>query len=393
MRDLTQNLLQGALTQHLEQTDFELVGVLPIPSHRDKKVRQQTLQEMIEELDETESSGSVGYFIQIRPKQQLAPPLSSAEEELANKQSQESLYLPHGKLNIPFLFKNASLLMGTGDLASAKYIYKAILDSGESNGQALFCLGRCFETEDQFEEAKNHYEKSIAYLPNLDVFKRLAALYIRQDQNQKAAEIFERALLLKDLEPNLRFELHKACGNCWTRVGQAQKAELQFKQALEINPSADEIRSNLGTVYLQNNQIEDAKRNFRDALASNPKNALALAGLGTCYLAENNKKSAHDYFLQSLAIELHNPTALFHLVKCAFELKTYASATRVLQEYCGTAPVNANLLFSLAGLQFQLGRLQDSKATIKKILGFQPQHQGATELLQRIESYSNMDVR
>jgi hypothetical protein len=50
--------------------------------------------------------------------------------------------------------------------------------------------------------------------------------------------------------------------------------------------------------------------------------------------------------------------------------------------------VNANLLYSLAGLQYHLGRIADARATTSRILELQPQHAGAQELMNMIQKAS-----
>jgi len=390
-QDVT-HTLHEVIRKQLHQTDFDVVGIVPIPTHNDRMVRLRTLQEMLEDFEEFRSSDTIDYLLQIKPRRQpQAPPQNSVparSEGSSSRNAPESIYLPNGKLNIPYLLKNADLLFDSGEFTLAKNIYKTILKGGDNTSVALFRIGRCLEAEGKQEEAHAHYEESIAYHPTLESFQRLSALLLRQSKDQQAAETLERALHIKDLGSNARFELHKAIGNCWTRAKNDENAEIHFKKALEVNPTADEIRANLGALYLQSNKISDAKRHFRDATASNPSNFQAIAGLGSCCLAEGDKKSAHDYFAQALGIELNNSTAIFYLVKCAYELKTYAVAAKILDEYIQISPVNPNLLYSLAGLQFHLGRITESKATTSRILELQPQHAGAKELMMMIERYS-----
>jgi tetratricopeptide (TPR) repeat protein len=386
MNEVTQNLHE-VLKKQLHQSDFDIVGVIPVPSHGDRMMRHRTLQEMIDELQETKEQGTLEYIVQIKPRLP-APALILSKDESLPKPSPENVYLNTGKLNIPFLMKNADLLFDSGDYPLARNIYKTILKSGEHTSPILHRLGRCFEAEGKHEEARSNYEEAIAYHPTLDSYQRLAASLVRQNKDQQAAEVMERALNLKDISKSFRFELLKASGNCWTRVQKADEAEKSFKKALEIDPSADEIRSNLGVLYLQNNKIAEAKRHFQDAIASNPKNHQALAGLGSCFLAEEDKKQAHDCYAKSLEIELNNPTAIFYLVKCAYEIKSYSVAANILYEYIQIAPVNTNLLYSLAGLQFHLGRVHEAKATTLKILELQAQHTGARDLLKLIDRYA-----
>ncbi len=390
-QDVTHSLHE-VIRKQLHQADFDIVGITAIPAHSDRMIRLRTLQEMLEDFEEFRSNDTIDYLLQIKPRRQQPQQQPQQDntriEVTSSKAAPESIYLPNGKLNIPFLIRNADLLFDSGDYVLAKNIYKTILKTGENTSAALFRMGRCFEAEGKYEEALVHFEESIAYHPSLECFQRLSALLLSQNKDLQAGEILERAMNLKDLNPSARFELFKAAGNCWTRAKRIEYAERNFKKALEINPSADDIRANLGALYLQANKIPEAKRYFRDATASNPENYQAMAGLGSCSLAEGDRKSAHDHFAQSLNIELNNPNAIFYLVKCAYELKSYAVASKILEEYIQIAPVNPNLLYSLAGLQFHLGRIQDAKITTSKILELQSQHEGAKDLLNLIERYT-----
>lgn len=387
MNDLIPSL-QDFLNKQLTQSNYEVVGVIPLPMHRDRLVRLRTLEETLEEFDSTFEEGTIQYLLQVKTRK------ATPNKPIPTKVSapEEAVYLPNGKLNTSYLMKNADLLFDANDYTLAKNLYKTILQTGEATGVALYKAGRCLEAESQYDDACRYYEESIAYQPSLESYQRLATLYIRQSKDLKASEVIERALNLKDLTPSVKFELFKAAGNCWTRGKNLEKAEMNFNKALEIDPSADEIRSNLGTVYLQNNKISEAKRNFQDSIASNPKNFRALAGLGNCFLAEGDKKSAHDHFVQSLKIEINNPTAIFYLVKCAYELKSYATAEKILREYIHIAPINANLLYSLAGLQFHLGKMGEAKKTVDRILQIQPNHAGAQELAKRILQFIGPSV-
>jgi tetratricopeptide (TPR) repeat protein len=390
MNDLTLSLNEVIRT-HFSQNELDILEIVQIPQENDARDQMKAVQELVDEL--AQDKNSFGYFLQVRPKKQnLCSVLTDGLDLFPQAPLQENIFLPNGKLNIPFLMKNAELLFASEDYENARTIYNAITKSGENTSVSLNRLGRCFEAEGKLEEARRNFEESIAYLPSLDSYQRLGSLLIRQNQDQLAAETLTRALNMKDLDSVTRFNLHKACGNCWTRAQKLNEAESHFKKALELDPSAEEIRSNLGALYLQSNRIPEAKRNFQDAIASNPRSHLAITGLGSCFLAEGNKKAAHDSFVKALEIELKNPTAIFYLVKCAYELKSYATAARIIQDYIQIAPVSADLLYNLAGLQFQLGRIREAGSTTQKILEIQPQHSGAKDLLNQIQRYSNHSV-
>jgi tetratricopeptide (TPR) repeat protein len=400
--------IRELLSEQIGQANLDLVDIVPIPKNGDRMVRLRTLEEALEDFSDSpdDAAEAVSYLVQVKPRRKASalPPAARAAAEAhpeigpARKPSAatasatgENIYIDGGKLNIPYLARNAELLLGSGETAPARKIFKAIHASGERTGMALFGLGRCDEAEGRLDDARASYEESIAYHPTLESYRRLSSLLMTQKKDQLAAEVLERALALKELPKETRYELHKACGNSWTRArspGSAESAESHYNRALEIDPAADEIRANLGALCLQGGRAEDARRHFEDALASNPDNAKALAGLGSCHLASDDKRKAHDCFARSLELELENPAAIYHLVKCAYEIRSYATAARVVEEYVARAPSNANLLYSLAGLQFHLGRASDARATAHKILELNAEHSGARELLTLIERFS-----
>ncbi len=412
--------LREIIDRRLRESDLDLVDIVAIPQHGDPMVRLRTLEEALEEFSHGErKEGTIGYLIQVKPKapieiyegktQAQAQVIAQAQIASAPPQPQppapsygasaglgpnsiantggESIYLPNGSLNLPFLTRSAELLVSAGDYSLAKNIYRTILGSGERSALALYGIARCEESEGRFEEARTNYEESIAYHPNLDAYQHLCDVLIALGKDALAAEAFERALTLKDIAQAVRFEMHKACGNCWTRARNTERAEKQFEAALSLNSAADEVRSNLGALYLSMQRITDARRHFEDALASNPSNDKAQIGLGSCFVAQGDKRRAHDCFAQALEANINNPSAVFQLVKCAYEIKSYATAARIVEEYVQMAPVSVHLLYSLAGLQYHLGRMDSARATATQILCLNAEHAGAKGLLALIEKH------
>jgi len=390
MSDIT-SILNETLKAQLSKNQLELVELFPIPLFGEKRVRIHTLEEVLQELDASQKEGAVGYFLQLKPK---TTKIHSHDAHLTSDQTagiDEEIHLADGRLNSLFLLKNADLLMKNGDTSAARSILNAILSSGDHAGVIHLKHAQCFEREQNLEFATRHYEKSIHYQPSFEAYHKLSTLLIQQGKNRDAAETLERALAQNALTPSIRFELHKAAGNCWTRVQNMQEAERNYKRALDLMPHADEIRSNLATLYLQGGNTTDAKRNFQDALASNPRNHQALSGLATCTFHEGNKILAHDYFIQSLEIDIHNPHALYYLVKCAYDIKTYTAAARLLRKFIERSPQHTSLIYTLAGLEFHLGQFDEAQAHVHQVLRIEPQHAGSLELLDKIQKFSNQN--
>jgi tetratricopeptide (TPR) repeat protein len=290
------------------------------------------------------------------------------------------------KEDVLFLAENADLLLQAGEIELARNIYRAVLKTCEANDVAYAGLAACSDKEGLVEQAIQFAWDSVAFAPNRRGYQLLAQLLVQQGRDQEASQALTRALRSLELNEVEQADYHKMIGNCMSRLGQTAEAERAYKKALELSPASDEVQSNLGSLYLEQGSVGEAKRCYQDAIASNPQNDKAWVGLGLCCVAEGDKESAHESFARSLEKNLRNSTAIFHLVKCAYEIKKYSTAEKMLSNYVEMAPVSPSLLYSLAGLQFHVGKKKEATSTAKRILLMKGDHQGAKDLIKRIDT-------
>ena len=390
--------LSEILGENLGSEGYDLIDVVPIPSRGDRMLRLRTLQEILDDYDSNAPQHGSGYFIHIRPKSQSVADSDCAklwqcpEGKTTPVNVQESVYLPDGKMNVAFLFQNAQLLQKSGETTLARSIYLAILQASEQPGQAHLGIAQTFETELKVDLAESSYRESIAYCANLEAFIGLSRIMARKTKFLDAAETLERALELQQLNKKRKSDLHEMAAEFWSKVTPSDRSstaeEHHLREAIELNPSDIRLKNKLGQFYLTCERIEEAKRTFQDAMVQAGRHDLALAGLGHCALKEGEKRQAHDFFARSLDINLLNATAILNLVRCAYEIKSYATAARLVKEYTDVAPIDTHLLYSLAGLQFHLGKLQAAEATAKKLLELDTSHIKAKELLALIARYT-----
>lgn len=290
------------------------------------------------------------------------------------------------KEDIQFLVDNAEVLMKAGELELARNIFRALLKTSECSDVAYAGLAMCADQEGLVEQAIQYAWDSVAFAPNKKGYQILAQLLVQQGRDQEAAQALSRALKALELTIQEKGDYYKMIGNCMSRLGQTTESERAYKKALEMSPASDEVQSNLGSLYLEQGKFPEAKRCYQDAIASNTHNDKAWVGLGLCCVADGDKESAHEAFARSLDKNIRNSTAIFHLVKCAYEIKKYSTAEKILSQYVEIAPVSASLLYSLAGLQFHVGKKREASLTAKRILQIKSDHQGARDLIRRIDA-------
>ena len=111
---------------------------------------------------------------------------------------------------------------------------------------------------------------------------------------------------------------------------QLAKAYAYFVKAIETDPFASYIWSNLGVVYRRNGQTEAARASYQTALELDPEELVALNNLYGIYLEEGNEAAARD--LQK-RVERHrrkNPYYLQQLADTAMQEQRYDDAIKLL---------------------------------------------------------------
>ena len=380
-------VIHRVLEKTLRASGYDLVDMLPLPDSSDRIVRARALEEMIQELESADNDGDFHCYV-VRVRAQRVAGETGAESEAPTEPAPEpKLYHADGTVNASYLDHNAEVLISHGEYALARNVYQTLLQSGQKTGQALYGIARCFEKEGKLDLALQKYEESASYLPSIEVFLHIAGILVQQKKDRYAAEVVERALNIKDISSDMKFELHKTAGNCWLRINRFEESDRHFFRALDLRPSADEVRSNLGSSYLKQRRIPEARNSFQDAVACNPHNDKAQMGYGVCLEQAGLKREAHDAYAKALEANLGNAAALYGLMRLAYELKIYAYAEKLTAAFCESQPVSVDILFGLAGLQFHLGKIEEARQTVAKVEQMKPGHTGCQELLQRMSRY------
>jgi len=375
--------------QNIDSNKFEILELIELPRGANENLRFEKIKNLFREL--AANKGISAFIVKVKDRESIETVQVTSMVQVAQEAKQslrhaaDEIYLSSGKVNTQYLERNGELLFKAHEYALARNIYETILKSGENIGRTHLKLGECYLGEKNYAKAQTHLEESIVYQPHEDAYEALANCALATGKTEYAAEVLERALVIKSLSPERRLALTKMCAECWIKVNQYEKAETYFSKAIELDPRSDDLHANMGSILLQYGRVDEAQRAFGDAIALNSNNARAYLGLGCCMLADGEKRTAHDYFAKALEIELNNPTAIYYLVKCAYEIKSYIKAEQLLRTYADIGPLNPNLLYSLAGLQFHLEKFDAALNTLNKVLTMKVDHAGAAELKALIE--------
>lgn len=185
----------------------------------------------------------------------------------------------------------------------------------------------------------------------------------------------------------LKFTIYLELGECYTQVGEIDKAIDHFQEAIQLNPRSDRTYVGLGVAYLQQGHQTKAKENFLRAIELKPENDKALCGLGMVFNAGpiNSQREGLRYFQQALNLNPENMPALMGLMQAAHALEELPLAEEYLKKYLELHVVDRKMLYCLAGVSFKMGKLTEAEDALERILLFEPENQDAQELKKQVD--------
>jgi tetratricopeptide (TPR) repeat protein len=289
--------------------------------------------------------------------------------------------------------KHARVLIANREYSLARNLYRSMAKTAAAPATALMGIAETYMLQQEWSKARKIFDQAIAFRADIRAYRESARASAKLNEHADAVDRIERALGVKDIDVEVQFELYCEGATYALDAQWMERAEQWAKDALRLKPSSDELYVLLGTVGTRTHRWSMARKAFELALVVNAQSARAWTGLGGLALREKQTELAYDAFLKAIRIDVLNPPALFYLVQCAYALKRYAEAEVHVKEYCERGPVNPNLLYSLAGLQFHQGKFETSMKTIEQVLKIRPQHSGALELKSLCERYFSKETR
>lgn len=264
-------------------------------------------------------------------------------------------------------------------------------------------------TDEDFSEADRLYQDAVKTEPNnAAAYYNLGVLkYFRyqQDENEKAIEYFQRALLSSDYR--LKAQAHSGLANAlcqrYHRFKTGDKQTLQDAryhalQAIEVDRSSDVANKALAFACHQLSEVKDmsddeargyrrqAIKHYKKACAKNPKYFIAHNNLGNLYLewatklAEGRKrqrclKRAISACERALDIEPSYHHAYDNIGNAYFELGQFDKAERYYNLALQYSPHYAEAKNDLAGLFIARGLAQkdSDRGDFAKALSFHTQ--------------------
>jgi len=268
--------------------------------------------------------------------------------------------------NINFLLADVYQAMKKPTQAIAS-LEKAIAKDTK-NYEAYARLAELYEKNGQAEKARQTYEKMMKLSPNdPKVFLVLGLYNLKSKKYEKALELLTKS---EQLSPSAEAEEGIAIASI--NLDQWNRAREAALKAIQRKPDLVESRKILAKVYLRAEEYGDAVKHLEFLVERFPKNLDHLKDLAESYAALNKPKKLAEVDAKIIAADKKNVKSRIRLAEYLLRNKELKGAYTHFRAASMLDPKNADVLGNLYRIAAELGKKTEAVTYVKKYLQLKP---------------------
>jgi tetratricopeptide (TPR) repeat protein len=251
----------------------------------------------------------------------------------------------------------------------------AIAVTGE-NAVAENNLGVFLLKEDDLVRAEPHFAEAVRIKKNYpEALVNLGLCREKSGLTNEAIDFFERAVRVQPTAP-----AYYNLANLLSKQGELEKAEKNYRSALELKPELVEALYNYGALLAKQGRVEDAGKNYSAALKLKPEFADVHLSFGALLAGQQKWKEAIAEFNAALQSEPSNANIHFNL-GAAYNAKGETdAATKHYAEACRLRPDDAEAREALGMLLLSQGKPNEAVSCFQASTRLQPTAKAHYEL-------------
>lgn len=187
------------------------------------------------------------------------------------------------------------------------------------------------------------------------------------------------------MSSHLDYEINKELGECYLFMGDLDKAVEYYDKAVQSNGIHPDPYLGLATIAVQQGELERAYELYKKA-AEIEQSDKALAGMALVEMETNRQNEAFDHFSQALDQNPENMISIFMLVQLGHVLGRIEEVIPHMENYLAIDPLKHDVRYSLAGCLSCVGKPDEARGHLERILETDPDNESAKELLEHIRS-------
>lgn len=239
----------------------------------------------------------------------------------------------------------------------AAEFYASFLNKYPYSKHAWFHLGYFYSMLDLYERAVEAYDFAIAIDDQYAAaFLNMANAYSNMGQYKKAISIYKETFKLEDPDPLTYCYI----GECYENLDELSLALENFNMAIDLDKGIVDAWSGIARILVRQGKEKAAIKYYQDAIKMFPREENLKYELGALYLQTNELKKAAEIFEPILKnnpghIEAWMNYSLIYALEADFE-----KAIEVLEKGIKSNPEEATLFYRLAGYLYRAGKIEDA---------------------------------
>ncbi|MCP4727986.1 MAG: tetratricopeptide repeat protein, partial [bacterium] len=158
-----------------------------------------------------------------------------------------------------------------GQLGRAEEEFKRSIEMNPDNVHSHLSLGKMYREKGEFDKAEAELSAVLKTEPDNELaYLTMCEIYIDRKEYEKAEDAYEEFLKRDNLNPDYIAGAHFSLGMCCDQLKKYEKAEREFRKALEIDPQHFNSFIAIGNLYLRKGDLKNAIPEFEKALKIYP---------------------------------------------------------------------------------------------------------------------------
>ena len=258
--------------------------------------------------------------------------------------------------------------------------------SSISVGRNYLSLGAQFFQRGYLEQAAAFFQQALRDDPSsAEAIYGLGSVYLNQNQNAAAREMFERGLRQSASYPDTLPDTWNNLGVISTRENNLGEAIQDFENALKINPNHLLSLDNLGNAYRLQKRWTDARQVLDRALSIAPNDPEANYSMGMVYAQTDETTKAYDYLQRALQARPDYPEALNNLGVLYLVTQRPDEAVTTFQRCIRVAPAFDQAYLNLARVYVLKGERDQARDLLNQLLQEHPDQAQARRMLEQLQ--------
>ncbi|HZC23078.1 MAG TPA: tetratricopeptide repeat protein, partial [Candidatus Binatia bacterium] len=265
---------------------------------------------------------------------------------------------------LPFPISNGSLAFGRNYLSS----------------------GAIFFQRGYLDQAEAFFQQALAQDPSgAEALYGIGSVYLNQNKNAVAREMFERCVKLSPAYPNTLPDAWNNLGVLATRENRVDDSIAFFRQALQLNPNHQLSLDNLGNAYRAQKRWNDAREVLEHAVQVSPDDPEANYSLGMVFAQTGDTAQAYDYLQRALRARPDYPEALNNLGVFYLVTRRRDEAVASFEKCIHVAPAFDQAYLNLARVYALEDARDKAKVILQELLTQHPGHPQAMEMMRQLQ--------